>query len=182
MLKLYVAMSDEYFVEATDEFILDTFVLELEHSLVSLSKWESKFCKPFLSNKDKTPEEMLWYVEAMVLTPDVPEEVFSKLSTENINQINEYINAPMTATWFNDKMAKPSREVITAEIIYYWMISLNIPFDREHWHLNRLLTLIKVCNAKNTPKTKMSKAEMAAAAARNRALNAQRKKEMGTSG
>jgi hypothetical protein len=179
MLKILVPMSDEYFDENTNEYFTETFELELEHSLASLSKWESFFCKPFLNSKDKSGEELLHYVRDMVLTLEVPEEVFSRLSDENIKQINEYLNAPMTATWFNDKAAPPNREIITAEVIYYWMVASNIPFECEYWHLNRLFALIKTVNAKNAPKKKMSRNELAA---RNAALNAQRKAELGTSG
>lgn len=179
MLKLKI-VSAEGFDEETQKFIdTDAFDLELEHSLVSLSKWESFFCKPFLNTKDKTPDEILWYVKAMCLTQEVPEEVFSNLTEGHYKQINEYINAKMTATWFSDKVSKPSREIITAEVIYYWMLSLNIPFSCENWHLNRLLTLVKVCNAKNAPKTKVSKSELAA---RNAALNAERKAQLKTRG
>jgi len=179
MLKIYVPMSEELFDERTGEFVVETFALELEHSLASLSKWEQKFCKPFLNKKEKSGEELLAYVKAMVLTPEVPEEVFANLSDENVVQINEYMNAPMTATWFNDKAAPPSREIITAEVIYVWMIMANIPFECQHWHLNSLFALIKAYNAKTATKKKMSSKELAA---RNKALNDQRKAELGTSG
>lgn len=180
MLSITVELQDEGFDENTEEFVEgDSIVLNLEHSLVSLSKWESKFEKPFLSGKDKSEEEILWYVEAMCLNQEFPPEVFSRLSAENIQAINAYIEAKMTATWFNEKKQPPSREVITAEIIYYWMIALGIPFECEHWHLNRLLTLIKVCNLKNAPPKKMTKAELAK---RNSDLNKQRRQQLGTMG
>jgi hypothetical protein len=171
----------EMFDDQSQEFISkDDVTLELEHSLVSLSKWESKYEKPFLSAEEKTEEEMFWYIKAMALDDKIPPGVFDKLSSENVKAIDAYINAKMTATTFGDEKDQPrGRERITSELVYYWMIALHIPFECQHWHFNRLLSLIKICNVKNAPEKKLSPGEIAA---RNRSLNAQRKAKLGTSG
>lgn len=181
MLEISVQMAPEGWDEAKQEFIAPkTVVLQMEHSLVSLSKWESKWCKAFLSNKEKTYEETIDYFKCMTLTKNVDPEVYSKLSQTNIVEINNYIQAPMTATYFNeDKNKKPNKETVTSELIYYWMISLNIPFECQKWHINRLLTLIHVCNIKNQPPKKMSKRDIMS---RNAALNAARRQQYNSRG
>ena len=180
MLKITVPASEQ-FNDKTQEFIYTKEqTLELEHSLISLSKWESKWCKSFLSKNEKTYEETIDYIRCMTLTSNVDPNVYTCLTAENISQVNDYIGAPMTATYFSeDRTAKPSREVVTAELIYYWMIALNIPFECQKWHLNRLLTLIRVCNIKNQPPKKMSRREIMS---RNAALNAARRKQFNTKG
>ena len=180
MLRLVIP-EVELWDEVKQEFVYSKEqTLELEHSLVSLSKWESKWNKAFLSNRDKTEEEILDYIKCMTLTPDVPPITYSFLSRNDFAKINDYIVAPMTATVFSDdKTSKSSRETVTAELIYYWMIALNIPFECQYWHLNRLLTLVKVCNIKNAPPKKRSRREIMS---RNAALNAARRKELNTSG
>jgi len=171
----------ELYDEVREEFTnAEGFVLELEHSLVSLSKWESLYEKPFLSKEKHTDQEVIDYIRAMILNDNYPEEVIERISKENFEQVHAYIDAKMTATWFTENKNEPkSREIITAELIYYWMIKLNIPIEFERWHLNRLFTLIKVFNLKDGKQRKMSRSEILA---RNREINAQRKSDFGTSG
>ena len=180
MLQITIPSVEEY-DEVNNEFTVSKeCVLQLEHSLVSLSKWESKWHKPFLIKGDKTNEESIDYIRCMTVTQNVSPEVYDHITQVIINEVVAYIEAPMTATTFsqNDKNIV-NREVITAEIIYYWMVALNIPFECQKWHLNRLLTLINVCNIKNQPPKKMSKAEMFS---RNRALNEARRRTLNTPG
>lgn len=180
MLQITVPATEEW-DESKQEFVYTKeTTLQLEHSLVSLSKWESKWCKPFLSDEDLTEEETIDYIKCMTITQNVNPEVYKCLTQENIYQVRDYISAPMTATYFSkERNGRPSREIVTSELIYYWMISLNIPFECQKWHLNRLLTLIRVCNIKNKPPKKMSRREIME---RNTALNESRRKQLNTKG
>lgn len=171
----------ELFDDSKQEFIhVKEQTLRLEHSLVSLAKWESKWHKSFINNQQPTREESLDYIKCMTLTQNVDPNVYNCITNKHISEVNKYIEDPMTATVINDPNNKGNnREQITAEIIYYWMIALNIPVEFQKWHLNRLLTLIRVCNIKNTPPKKMSRAEIMR---RNTELNAARRKQLNSKG
>lgn len=153
--------------------------ITLEHSLVSISKWESKWNTPFLSNKPKTVEQELDYIKFMTITKNVDPIIYLLLTDENKKEIKEYINAPMTATTFVKDNSRGNNRIMTSEIIYYWMISLGIPFECQKWHLNRLLTLIRVCNEENKPKKKMNSRDLGAQYSR---LNAERRKRLNSKG
>lgn len=172
----------EMWDEKKEEFISTKgTTLRLEHSLVSLSKWESKWHKPFLGNGEKTVEETIDYIRCMTLTQNVDPKVYDFINDAVIKQVEEYIDNPMTATWFSDIGTNNGKEeVVTAEIIYYWMIAQQVPFECQKWHLNRLITLIRVCNEKNKPPEKMSKKDFAAInAARRKAMKEARAKKGG---
>lgn len=172
--------SAEYFDENKCEFItLKGQTLQLEHSLVSLQKWEAKWHKPFLSKDPKTPEEELDYFRCMTLTQNVDESIYRRLTPSIIKQIKDYVENPMTATTINRKNNRPSREIITAEIIYNWMIQNSVPFECRKWHLNQLLTLIEVCAIKGAPADKMTRSQTMAS---NTALNKARRKMSGSKG
>lgn len=176
MLKITIPETELWDKNKREFLYVKETTLQLEHSLVALSKWESKWCKPFLTNNEKTREELIDYIRCMTITQNVKPEVYLAITSENIDEISAYIKAPMTATWFSeDKTSKPSRETLTSELIYYWMLTLNIPVEFQKWHLNRLMTLIKICNRKNQPKKKMSREEMAA-------LNRARRKQLNSKG
>lgn len=179
MLSIIIPES-EYYDELNERFIVyKEQALRLEHSLVSISKWESKWGKPFLSKDDKTMDEIIDYVRCMTITQNVDPDVYYRLTETNLLEVNDYIDKPMTATTFNDERGGGNREIITSEIIYYWMITFNIPFECQKWHLNRLLTLIRVCNVKTNPPKKMSKTEILR---RNKELNEARKQRLNTRG
>ena len=181
MLQLVVPMEPEMWDEVNEVFIPPkTATLQLEHSLVSLSKWESKWCKPFLSNKGLTDEESLDYIKCMVISKNVNPEVFDHFTKDNVKAVIDYINAPMTATTFSkESNGKTNKEIVTSELIYYWMIAYNIPSEYQKWHLNRLLTLIRVCGIKNAPPKKMGKGEIMR---NNAALNAARRAKLHSKG
>jgi hypothetical protein len=183
MLQITIpAAAEEQFDDTTSEFITlnKEQTLQLEHSLVSLSKWESSQHKPFLTKDKKSREESIEYIRCMTLTQNVGADVYNFVTNSNIDEVSKYIEESMTATTFakaGDKVT--NRKVITAEIIYYWMITLNVPFECQKWHLNRLLTLINVCNLENQPLKKLTPAQVAE---RNRALNEARRKQLNTTG
>lgn len=157
--------------------------LQLKHSLISLKKWEQKWHKPFLGNKEKTTEEICDYIRCMTIGQVPDPKIYRYIPAEIIKRVVDYIEDPMTATWFSGNgtvgAAKSSKEIITNEIIYYWMISLGIPVEFQKWHLNALLTLIKVVNIKNSPKKKMSRKEELQ---RRTALNNARRAQYNTKG
>ena len=179
---LYVKVPAREMWDESREELISTKeqTLQLEHSLVSLSKWESKWHKPFLHTDNKTGEETLDYIKCMTLNHNVDPNVYLNLTAENISQINDYIGDSMTATTFSEESGgKKNSEKITSELIYYWMVSYNIPFECQKWHLNRLITLIRVCGVKNAPPKKTSKNELMR---RNAALNAQRRAKLNSKG
>lgn len=183
MLTLTISPPDMW-DETKEEFVyIKPQVLTLEHSLVSISKWEQKWQVPFLGKKDLSAEETRDYVRCMTLTQNVNPAIYDYISPQNIKEIDEYMNQSMTATTFRNsgntgRSARRSR-AITSELIYYWMTVLNIPMECQKWHLNRLLTLIRICNEESQPSKKMSKAETAKMYAE---LNARRRKRLGTKG
>lgn len=180
MLRIIIEGDETYDEEQNLFESVDDVVIELEHSLFSVSKWESIYQKPFLSSGEKTSEEIFGYIKTMIVTPDLDFGVLDKLSNKNVMEIQEYIDSPQSATTFG---MMPERrgpgEIITSELIYYWMVAFNIPFECEHWHLNRLFALIRICNIKNSKPQKMSRNELSQ---RYRDLNARRKAEMHTTG
>lgn len=183
MLEIHIP-KQEYWLDDIEEFVtIKEIDLQLEHSLYSLAKWESKWHKPFLGNNEKTEAEIKDYIRCMTITKNVPSQTYDYLSQDILKEVLDYVDNPMTATWFTTPEEKPGavrkKEVITAEIIYYWMVSLNVPLQCEKWHLNRLITLIRVINVKNAPKKKMSKKDLLA---RNAKLNAERRAKFNSKG
>lgn len=181
MLSIHIK-ERELFDERTSEFItVKGGTLKLEHSLVSISKWESKWKIPFLSKEKKTKDQIDDYIRCMSVNGDPNPNLISSISTTDKNRIIDYIDEKQTATWFSDMDDKKNTksEIITSELIYYWMIEYQIPHEYEKWHLSRLLTLIEICNRKNSTPKKMSRAEIMA---RNKALNAERKAKLHSRG
>lgn len=180
MLKIFIPEAELFDSETSEFYYIKSQTLLLEHSLVSISKWESKWKKAFFNPiENKTLEETIDYVRCMTITKGVDPLVYKNLSPDAISQINAYIDDPMTATTFKTENQSISRDIITAEIIYYWMISLGIPFECDKWHLNKLLTLIKVCSIKNNGEKKMTNRQIFET---NNALNEARKAKLGTKG
>lgn len=180
MLKLNI-QPVEFYDENLNEFVtIPGLKLVLEHSLYTISKWESRWMKPFIATKDKTNSEMLDYILCMDVTDNLTMETIHSIQQTDLTRILTYIDSSMTATTFNDTdSGSKSREIITSELIYYWMIALQIPLECEHWHLNRLMTLIKICNIKNSPPKKQNKQAMLN---NQRELNKQRRAQNNSTG
>lgn len=180
MLKLRVR-GIEYFDDATQTFMTpNSWTVLLEHSLVSLSRWESKWEQPFLDNKGLTDEQTVDYIRMMVVEGDFSPERFGELTADEIKEVTDYIASKQTATWFSEFPGVPQKkQVITAELIYSWMVSLGIPFECETWHLNRLITLIRIIQIQNSPKKKVPFNDLAE---KQRQLNAKRREELKTRG
>lgn len=180
MLKLQLETQQLYDEEKEEFLDVGGVTVWLEHSLFSVSKWESEFHKPFLGDAEKTEEELLGYAYHMIAKPEVEREIIFAFTDDHMQKINDYVTNPMTATTFGEMpKAHGPKETITSELVYYWMVAYKIPMECQHWHLNRLFSLIKICNVKNAPPKKMSKSEIAQ---RNRELNERRRAELGTKG
>lgn len=174
----------DYWDPKKEEFVMipyqKAYDLELEHSLISISKWESKWHVPFISKENKTEEQTLDYIKCMTINKNIPDSVYDYLTADDVKKISDYINNPMTATTVAEIPGqKKNNQQVTSEVIYSWMTGLQIPFECEKWHLNRLLKLIEVCNANNTPPKKMGRNEIMS---RNMALNKARRAKYNSKG
>lgn len=179
MLNIVIPPNEYYDEEANEFKFTKKQKLQLEHSLVSISKWESKWKKPFLTNDKKSVSESIDYIRCMTITQNIDPLIYNNLTTDNLDEVSRYIADSMTATTFKIDKKQKSKEIITSEMIYYWMVAYNIPFECQKWHLNRLSTLIQICNIKNQPRKKMSRKELLS---RNAAMNAARRKSLNTKG
>lgn len=178
MIKIVISGQELYDEEKNEFLYIPQTILKLEHSLISISKWESKWHKSFIYTKEKTNEEYLDYVKCMTINGPFDDDVYLGLTNKDWKEIVDYINDPMTATTVKEEQGR-ANEIVTAELIYYWMIAYGVPFECEKWHLNRLLTLLKVCSAKNKPQKNMSRREIYE---QNRALNNARRRAHHTKG
>ena len=180
MSKTITIPAQEFFIPP-DRFVnTKETTIKIEHSLVSIAKWEAKWHVPFLDeHTEKTNEMMIDYIRCMTISQNVDPAIYDYLPPDVLQEINDYIDNPMTATWFKDNKSKGRGEVVTNELVYYWMIAQNIPLECEKWHFNHLMTLIRVCSEKNAPQKKMSKRDIYS---QNKALNAARRKATGSKG
>lgn len=176
----------DFFDEENSMFTrVEPIKIEFEHSLVSLSKWEAEVGKPFLAPGEKTKEEILLYIQCMIVTPVIPENIMTRFTDKHYFLINTYIDSPQSATTFYDLTAQKNtkrKEIITTELIYYWMILASIPFECETWHLNRLFSLIRIHNIKNSKDKRLDKSDKAAMIQQRNALNEQRRAQMNSNG
>ena len=175
MLKITIPEMELWDEKNEEFFQTKVQTIQLEHSLLSISKWESKWHKPFLKQEEKSIDEIIDYVRCMTVTSNVDPSVYLFLTTENMSEIEQYIKDPMTATWFKESKRKRGGRTVTSELVYYWMISLGIPMECQKWHFNRLMTLIQVCNEENAPRQKLT-------AAQRNSLNKSRRSKLNSKG
>lgn len=185
-LKITMPKEEVYFEDINEFRNFEEMTFVFVHSLVSISKWEAKHHKAFFGKQEKTVEEMVDYISCMVVSPEEYDPLQLKRlinCRQNFTKLTEYINDPMTATMFRsdneDKRHGGTSDVPTSELMYYWMIANSIPVEFENWHINRLMTLIKVCSLKNSPQKKRSSRDIMSS---NKALNEARKAKLGTRG
>ena len=178
---LQIVIRDTEFFDERDSSIeiVKGRTLQLEHSLLSISKWESIWKKPFLTKEKKTRDEIVSYIQCMNVGQQPPDSIYKCITSRHIKEVEAYIDDSMTATTIKNNGKRNSRKIITSELIYFWMIQNGIPFECQKWHLNRLLTLIEICAIENGPKKKMSQNDILR---RNDALNEMRKAKHRTSG
>jgi len=179
MLEITVPASEIYDSKKNKFYDVPSCILTLEHSLISVAKWEAKWHTPYLNAKKRSNAQTLDYIRCMTIGPIKDDHVFSVLTSENITQIQAYMEDSMTATTFPKRPHSPPRELVTAETLYYRMFASNIPMECQKWHLNRLLTLIRVCEAKNGPQSKMSASQTATHYAEQNALRRTKYKSRG---
>ena len=185
MLKIVIP-GKEFYDERTNEFItVSDTTLQLEHSLVSISKWEAKWKKPFLTKEDKKREELIDYIKCMTINSNIDQNVYNALPQSSFKEIMDYLEDPHTATIIKDiqhpgaPKRRSTSEFITSELVYYWMVALQIPFECQKWNFNRLMTLIRICEIKQSPKQKMPKSQILA---NNHELNKARREMLNTRG
>lgn len=179
MLEITIPRTEMFDDKAGKYYYVESETLSLEHSLIAISKWEAKWCKPFFGRGEKTQEQVIDYVKCMTVNKVKSPIIYECLSSTNFKQILEYIESKQSATWFQEDKHGGNKETITSELIYYWMIACNIPFECQKWHINRLLTLVRVCQLKQQDPKKMSQSEMIRQRAK---LNAERKAKLRTHG
>lgn len=181
MLQINVP-AQEYYDERNEMFInIPAVTLKLEHSLFAISKWEAKWKKAFLGKQEKTQEETRDYIRCMTLNEEpVDAMTYTAIPAADLKRVKDYLEDKMSASCLPERDHDEGGDTVTSELIYYWLVALQIPFECQYWHLNRLLTLVQICNMKNNPdKRKMSRSELLS---RNRALNAQRRAQYNSRG
>lgn len=153
--------------------------LQFEHSLRSLSKWESKNKIAFLAGREKTPAQMVDYYRCMLLSPEDPDLVYL-LDPSQMEELTNYINENQTASSVpNEGPTQYNPETTTSELVYFWMTALKINWEAQDWHFSRLMMLVQITSYKQQPPKKRNPREVLSDMRRE---NERRKKLFNTSG